>query len=1134
MKCPKCQFENPEGMLFCGKCAAKLERICPQCNYSNPPEFGFCGKCAHDLTTSSPTPAPPVELSFEEKLENIQRYLPGGLTEKILAQRGKIEGERKQVTVMFCDTEGFSVLSEKLGPEKVYSLMDEVFEMLIHKVNEFGGTVNKMTGDGVMALFGAPIALEDAPQRAIRSALAIQREIARFSDRTKAETGSPLRMRIGIHIGPVVVGSLGNDLRVEFTAVGDTVNLASRMEGLAEPGTVYVTEETFKLTEGLFRFEALGERQVKGKEAPVKAYRVIAPSTRRTRFDVSAERGLTPFRGRERELELLLDGLERARSGRGQAFSIMGEAGVGKSRLLYEFRKAIANEDVTFIEGRCLSYSTNVAYHPVIDLLKATFDIRDADYDNQIRDKVKTGLKGIGVDEASTLPFISEMLSVKASGIDALNLSPEARKDKTLEALKKIILKASETRPLVMAVEDLHWVDRSSEETFKDMLDVISGAQLLLIFTYRPEFVHTWAGKSYHNQVNLNRLSNRETLAMAAYILGTKVMGEDLQELILNKTEGIPFFVEEFIKSLKDLGMIEWRDSGYYLAKDIQDVTIPSTIQEVIMARVDSLPDGAKGVLQTGSAIGREFSCELIKRVTGIPTPEMTPHLSVLRDSELLYERGVFPRATYIFRHSLTQEVAYDSLLQKKKQEIHERIGQAIEELYADRLEEFYEILAYHYSRSESHEKAYRYLKLSGDKATRSNSHWEAFHSYKAAIDALNVLPDNEQRKRRSIEVRLSMVPSMSRLGYPEDSLAILQEGEGLCQELGDDMSRARLASSIGLVYSIKGNTIQARKYHETAFLAAESTDDIDLVVQIGFALCASYSVDAEFSEVAKVAPTVIARLESSGREGEIETIGRINAYSLLLAIYGNALGMKGDFEQGSALCEKGLRFALQLNEPSTLSQVEFQIGTLFLTKGEFQKAAGHFESGIKYAEETQYHFLLGMAWVLLGEAYHELGELETARKYMEKGLKVYQDAGMLDMFAHYTYGFLGSVHIDEGSLEDAKSYIEKSLKASQDRGSRFWEAYWLVSLARTYNWAEVSEATQAEASLQQAIDIFSELEMKPWCAIAYSVLGELYADTSQKEKALETLTKAEGMMQDMGMDYWLRRTQEVLKRVEG
>ncbi|UCC59304.1 MAG: AAA family ATPase, partial [Dehalococcoidia bacterium] len=569
MKCTKCEFENPEDADFCVECGVPVEFYCPQCGVATPATGKFCKKCGQNLQRKEV--ALPVDLSFEEKLEKIQRYLPDGLTEKILAQRGKIEGERKQVTVMFCDAEGFSQISEKLGPEKVYSVIDEVFEILIHKVHEYGGTVNKMTGDGIMALFGAPIALEDAPQRAIRSALAIQRDISRLSDRKKEETGMPsIRIRVGIHTGPVVVGSLGNDLRVEFTAVGDTVNLASRMEGLAEPGTVYVTEDTFKLTEGLFRFEALGEVHIKGKETPVKAYRVIAPSTRRTRFDVSAERGLTSFLGREREVELLLDGLDRARSGRGQAFSVMGEAGVGKSRLLYEFRKALGSQDVTFLEGRCLSYSTNVAYHPVIDLLQSTFDIQEGDGDNRIREKVKRGLKEMGTDEASTLPFILELMSVKDSGIDPLGLSPEARKDRTLEALRRIVLKGSEMRPLVLAIEDLHWVDRSSEDTLKSLLDAISGAQVLLIFTYRPEFVHTWGTKSYHSQVNLMRLSNRETLAMAAYILGTEVIGSDLEELILEKTEGIPFFIEEFIKSLKDLEMIEWRDSGYYLAKDIK------------------------------------------------------------------------------------------------------------------------------------------------------------------------------------------------------------------------------------------------------------------------------------------------------------------------------------------------------------------------------------------------------------------------------------------------------------------------------------------------------------------------------------------------------------------------------------
>jgi len=619
MKCPKCQFENPQEMQFCGKCGAKLERICPECNFSNPPQFIFCGKCGHNLTL--PSEPSSRELSFDEKLDKIQRYLPKGLTDKILSQRDRIEGERKQVTVMFCDMEGFTHLTERLGPEEAYSIMDQVYEILIHKVHDYEGTVNEMTGDGIMALFGAPIALEDAPQRAIRSALAIHRDMAKFSDKLKRERQDipPLKMRIGVHTGPVVVGTLGNDLRVEFKAVGDTVNLASRMEGLAEPGAIYVTEETFRLTEGLFRFEALGEKRVKGREEPVNSYRVVAPSGRKTRFDVSAERGLTPFVARERELELLLDAFERSKAGRGQAFSIMSEAGVGKSRLLYEFRKAVANEDMVFLEGRCLSYSRSTPYQPHVDILESNFDIQDGDGDLETSEKVKTGLKILGVDEASTLPYLLELLSVKDSGINKIPLSPEAIKDRIIEALKRIALKGSEIRPLIMAFEDLHWVDKSSEDVLKELLESIPGARILLLFTHRPEFVHTWGGKSYHNQVTLNRLSNREGLSMVTHLLGTEEIDKDLEELILEKTEGVPFFIEEFIRSLKDLKIIKRKGNKYSLAKGIESVTIPSTIHDVIMARVDSLPAGAKELLQTGSVIEREFSYELIKQVTGLP-----------------------------------------------------------------------------------------------------------------------------------------------------------------------------------------------------------------------------------------------------------------------------------------------------------------------------------------------------------------------------------------------------------------------------------------------------------------------------------------------------------------------------------
>jgi class 3 adenylate cyclase len=479
MQCPKCQFENREGAKFCIECGNKLEISCSKCGHLNPSESKFCEECGSKL--GLPPDQTPKELSFDEKLTKIQKYLPKGLTEKILSQKNRIEGERKQVTVMFCDMEGYTSLSELLGIEDAYSIMDQVYEILIHKVHDYEGTVNEMTGDGIVALFGAPVALEDAPQRAIRSSLAIHREMAKFSDTLKQEKkdAPPVKMRIGIHTGPVVVGTVGNDLRVEFKAVGDTVNLASRIEGQAQPGTTYITEDTFKLTEGLFRFEGLGQRVIKGKEEPVNVFRAIAPSTRRTRFDVSAERGLTPFAGRERELELLLEGFERCKAGRGQAFSIIAEAGIGKSRLLYEFRKAVAHQDVTFIEGKCLSYSKDVPYHLHIDTLKANFDIHEGDEDSAIREKVIRGLKILRVDEDSNLPYFLELFSVKDSGIDKISMSPEAKKARIIEALKHIVLKGSEIRPLILAYEDLHWVDKSSEVVSKHILESIPGARAL-------------------------------------------------------------------------------------------------------------------------------------------------------------------------------------------------------------------------------------------------------------------------------------------------------------------------------------------------------------------------------------------------------------------------------------------------------------------------------------------------------------------------------------------------------------------------------------------------------------------------------------------------------------------------------
>ena len=1130
MQCPKCQFENPQGIKFCGECGAKLEKLCPSCNSSSPPNFKFCGECGHKLDVSAETS--PNNLSFDEKLTKIQKYLPKGLTEKILSQRDRIEGERKHVTVLFCDMVGFTALSEKLGPDDAYAIMDKIYEILIHKVHDYDGTVNEMTGDGIMALFGAPIAMEDAPQRAIRSGMSIHQEVEKFNDRVKKEnTHIPkLKMRIGIHTGPVVVGTLGNDLRVEFKAVGDTVNTASRMEELAEPGTIFVTEDTFQLSEGLFQFEALGEKKIKGKESPVRIYRVLSSSSRRTRFDVNAGRGLTPFIGRERELELLIDGFERTKDGRGQALSIIGEAGLGKSRLLYEFRKSVTNEDLTFLEGKCLSFSSNVAYHPVIDILKTNFLINESDNDTDIAEKVKSGLITLEVDETSTLPYLLELLSVRQINIEKQTPSPEIIKDRIIEALNRILIKGSERKPVILAIEDLHWVDKSSEETLKYLLDAISGERIFVIFTYRPEFVHSWGGKSYHSQVNLNQLSNRQSLAMASNLLGTRDIDQTLEELILEKTEGVPFFIEEFIKSLMSLGIIEKKDNTINLISDLNALTIPATIQDVIMARIDKLPEGAKEVLQTGSVIEREFSFDLIKAVTDLPEQRLLSHLSALKDFELLYERGIYPQSAYVFKHALTQEVAYNSLLKKRRKEVHSKVAGTIELIYSARLDEFYEKLADHYSRADESKKAHHYLKLSGNKSMRSHSNWEAFHFYKEANLVLIKEDETEENLKRRFEILQLMIGPMRILGYPEDSAQLLEEGEKLLSQVGEVKDLTHIYSTIGHYNITKGDSFRGLEYAEKSYQEAVKTSDTNLIIKTGWYYCSALYVTGRFVKLIELAQEVLDLLKNTKNENESFGLG-VNLYSGLLGFKGCTMGWLGNFQEGELLLDRGLKFASGIDDKTCLGLIDWFYGMFFLVKGNWKSAIEHLQKSVKHLEERRFYMILGSAWMKLGLGYYCLKDLAKAKQCTEKGLTIHNDTG-LNYWLSLSTLTLGLIDFDQGESKGVQKYLKEAIEIAQNSNEKHIEGISKIWLGRMLGRIKPSQIDKAEEFILKGIEINKKLKIKPEYAIGYLFLGELYLNTVGKEKAIKNLKRSEKMFQEMGMDYWLTQTREVFSRL--
>jgi class 3 adenylate cyclase/tetratricopeptide (TPR) repeat protein len=1112
MKCPKCRYKNPEDIKFCGECGAKLDRLCPSCNSPNPPQFKFCGECGHKLVV--PAETLPKDLSVDEKIEKIQKYLPRGLTEKILFQKDRIEGERKQVTVMFCDLEGFTALSERLGPEEAYKVMDEIYEILIHKVHDYEGTVNEMTGDGIMALFGAPIALEDAPQRAIRSAYAIHREIARFSARLKHEKENiaPLKMRIGIHTGPVVVGTLGNDLRVEFKAVGDTVNLASRIEGLAEPGATYVTEETFKLTGGFFRFEALGKKEIKGKAAPVKIYRVIAPSTRRTRFDVSAERGLTPFIGRERELELLLDGFKRAKAGRGQAFSIMAEAGVGKSRLLYEFRKAVANEDVTFLEGKCLSYSRGVAYHPVIDVLKSNFEIQEGDADSEITEKVKTGLKAIGADEPSTLPYLLELLSVKDSGIDNIPMSPEARKDRITGAVEQITLRGSEIRPLIIAFEDLHWIDKGSEEYLKDLLDRISGAQIFLVFTYRPEFVHTWGARSYHSQVTLNRLSNRESNAMVSYILGTEDIDTDLEELILEKTEGVPFFIEEFIKSLKELKIVERKDDKYHLARDIQEVSIPVTIQDVIMARVDSLPEGAKEVLQSGSVIEREFGYELIKHVTGLSEKELLSHLSTLRDSELIYERGIYPETTCVFKHALTREVVYDSILTHRKKQFHEEIGNAIEALYPEKINEYYGVLTEHYITGENHEKGAEYAKMAAENAEKAGAINDAIVYAKKRVASLEKLSRTDDMQNKIIDARTALGIYMVRMLYYSEAKEAIEPIIDLAMKGDYKKPLPQILSIIGS-YEIttEEDISKAFKNLEDAVKIADELEDS---VSLSFASLRLGMALSMYCEFEKAACYYEKTLDIMAAANNLWGISVAKSYLSHFCYF-----FLGKINLAYQTSEESVRLAEESGDIYSKAFAYTVRGTSCYGKGFLDEAIKHLLEGIDFCERINLAVMNSIARSFMADIYYEIGEYQNSRDHYARAV---EQSGFRSWMTCNKIGVakaqvaLNKKDIDLESLY-AYSY-ENIMKLAEAWKQRF--------IAEILLNIDDQPLPEAEDWIKKAIKTHKRDGMMWYVGRDYALYAELFKRKGNLPKAKENLQKAAEIFKACGADGWVEKTE--------
>lgn len=972
MRCLSCQAENPPENRFCDQCGAPLGRNCPSCGKEARAGAKFCGACGHSLVESL---SPDVETAKKTAPPAADRgasspYTPKHLAEKILTSRSALEGERRQVTVLFADVAGFTSMAERLDPEEVHGIMNRCFEIVTAEVHRFEGTVNQYTGDGIMALFGAPIAHEDGPRRAVHSALAIQHGLGAYSRELERERGFGLHMRIGLNTGTVVVGKIGDDLRMDYTAVGDTTNLAARLQQVAEPDQILLSDTTHKLVSGFFETTDHGDIVVKGHESPVHTYQAVRARERRSGLAAAAERGLTPLIGREREVDTLLDRFEQAVKGHGQVVFIVGEAGIGKSRLVYEFRRQLTDtqQRATWLEGRCVSFGQSIPFLPVIDQLRDAAGIDEHDGEPEIIAKIENVLRETGGMEAHS-PYLRNLLSVDPGDPTFTLLDPATRRKRTFDALRAVGLGIAARQPAVFVFEDLHWIDTSTSEYLNSCMDVVATAPALLVLTCRVGYQPPFVPRSYFTTVTLRSLTEKEAAQMAGRVLGSDEFPPQLRKALMEKAEGVPLFIEEVTKTLLDLGVLR-RDGGRYrMVKGVEDVDIPQTIQGIIMARLDRLGETGKRTVQLASVIGRQFLQRLLERVAELPG-ELEGLLQELKSLELIYEQGLLQEPAYVFKHAVIQDVAYGSLLVQRRRELHRLVGVAIEDLYADRLPDHYGELAHHFSEAEDWPKAVKYSMLAGDRAAWSYSSQEAVEHYARARDAAE-RQGASYDPGRFINILSKLGGVLSILAEYETAVETYLRALDITRQLGDRNKEMKVLVGLSDVYNFKHEGEPALDYNEQALAIARETNNVAFQ-----AACLANRVSlrsAGYGQIIETTPDAEESLRLAKQAGDRRVLPRA------LAHLGGALQWRGQYDRGIAYLLEGAEAAEEAHDGFFWGYCAFMVGNGHASKGEYDQALGWYRRLLEYANGAGDKFYMARAPNLIAGVHLELFDLERA-----------------------------------------------------------------------------------------------------------------------------------------------------------
>ena len=1040
------------------------------------------------------------------------------------------EAERRQLTVLFCDLVDSTRLASQLDPEDLREVVRAYQDTCAKVIARFEGHIAQYLGDGLLVYFGYPLAHEDDAQRAVRTGLGIVEAMGQLTMRLVQERGVHLAVRLGSHTGLVVVGDVGGGTRQEQLALGETPNLAARLQGLAAPNTLVISAATLQLLGGFFACQSLGAPPLKGLTQPVEVYQVLYESTARSRLEAAGSTGLTPLVGREQEVELLQERWVQVKDGLGQVVLLSGEAGIGKSRLVQVLTAQVATEPQAWLTPcQCSPYHQHSVLYPMIDLLERVALRFDREESPQHKlSKLEGFLVQYGLPLAEAVPLFAALLSLPLTADYApLTVSPEQQKQQTLHALLTILLRIAAQQPVLFVMEDLHWVDPSTLELLNLLVDQGPTARILALFTFRPDFSPPWVGRSHLTHVTLPRLPLRQAAEMSGRVAHGKALPPEVVEQVVAKTDGVPLFVEELTKMVLESGLLQEVDGRYELTRPLPPLAIPATLHDSLMARLDRLAT-TKTVAQLGATIGREFAYELLHAVAPLDEATLQHGLRQLVDAELVYQRGVASQATYIFKHALIQDTAYQSLLKSTRQQYHQRIAQVLAAQFPTTAETEPELLAHHYTEAGLHAQAMPYWQQAGQRAVTRSAYREAAACYEQALVGLQHLPGGYAAQAEAIDLRLNLRNVLLPLGEQERILDHLRVAATLAEAVQDQQRLGWVTIYMTSCFYNMGQSENAVRTGQRALTMALSLEDVALQIQAAYYLGLAYHLLGHYQQAVEILGRNVAALEGKLVHERFGLSYLPSVFSRTWLVW--CFAELGAFDEGRAIGQEAIRIAEASEQPWDLLAAYRGVGLLALGQGNIQVAIPCFERCLGLCQKWDIAGWFAIMAAQLGYTYALSGRMREALPLLEEAIG--QAPAKRSVYHARLLGYLSEAYLLDGRPEDALPLAVSALEIASSRQERGFQAYALHLVGESAAQYERPNVDEVKANYYQALALAEELGMRPLQAHCHRGLGTLYGMSGQREQAHAELSTAIEMYQTMEMTFWLPQAEVALAQV--